>query len=203
MYTSTRAQEQSNFLSPLRGVAYHFTTALPPQSRGSVPVCVCTRGNHIEHTPDNVEQSADVKNQLRLGICRHLSAGWKDLFDSVQLLENPKSKDSPALAASAHRIKAHRLRNHPSSCPWENKAGSFRSPSTANSGSSSPWPLMPGGFKCLHSTQMIVFMCHKGGFLQPLPPVCRSYFSLRFATKNKGLLGIAMAMAASQRAGRY
>lgn len=133
--------------------------------------------NHIEHAPDNVEQSADAENQLRLGIRRHLPAGWKDLLHSAQLLENPKSKDSPALAASAHRIKAHRLRNRPSSCPWENKAGSFRSPSTANSGSSSSWPLMPGGFKCLHSTQMIVFMCHKGGFLQPPTPVRRSYFS--------------------------
>lgn len=41
VYASTQEQEQSNFLSPLRGVAYHFTTILALQSRGSVSTCVC------------------------------------------------------------------------------------------------------------------------------------------------------------------
>lgn len=86
----TQAREQSNFLSPLRGVRlsfYYNITATEPKQ------CSCVH-LHLENpvriremiqssqliTWNNQEMST---KQLELGICPHLCAGWKDLFSTL------------------------------------------------------------------------------------------------------------------------
>lgn len=65
-------------------------------------------------------------------------------------------------------LKHHRLSNHPSSCPLEDKAGSC----------SSSWPLMPTGFKCLQTTSNdCIYVSQRRISATPPPPACHSYFA--------------------------